>query len=122
VRKAEILFSTFTRWEKVALALALGVIVGAGGVLFARRDRAAPIDIALVPVGEVGQPATTVDLNRAGIPELTSLPGIGPALAERIVAWRHEHGPFRSVEDLLRVPGVGPALVNSIRGRVRVGQ
>lgn len=56
-----------------------------------------------------------LDLNRAGETELRALPGIGPALAARIVQWRSEHGPFETVEALEQVPGVGPAL------RARVG-
>lgn len=61
-----------------------------------------------------------VDLNRASAAELTALPGIGPALAERIVAARGEGGPFRSVDELVRVPGIGPAKLEAIRPRARV--
>ena len=48
-----------------------------------------------------------IDVNAAGIEELARLPGIGPALAERIVADRAAHGPFRQAQDLERVPGIG---------------
>lgn len=49
----------------------------------------------------------TIDLNTAGTAELESLPGVGPALAARILAQRQSQGPFRSVQDLLEVPGIG---------------
>ena len=48
-----------------------------------------------------------VDINRASVEEFTKLPGIGPELARRIVAFREKHGPFRRVEDLLVIRGIG---------------
>ena len=48
-----------------------------------------------------------VRLNQADVAALDTLPGVGPATAQRIVAWRDEHGPFGTVEDLLDVPGIG---------------
>jgi competence protein ComEA len=59
-----------------------------------------------------------VDVNRAGAAELEALPGIGPVLAERIVAHRQEHGPFVSVDDLQGVRGIGPSLLADLRDRV----
>ena len=50
-----------------------------------------------------------IDVNRASEKELTALRGIGPALARRIVEYREENGPFRSVEELVQVRGIGPA-------------
>jgi competence protein ComEA len=62
-----------------------------------------------------------VDVNRATADELDTLPGIGPALAERIVEWRGANGRFATVDDLDRVPGIGPATVERLRPRVRTG-
>ena len=59
-------------------------------------------------------PEMRLDLNRATAAELTVLPGLGPALAERIVADREQRGPYASVEDLDRVPGVGPSIVERV--------
>jgi competence protein ComEA len=59
-----------------------------------------------------------VNVNTATAEELQTLPGIGPALAARIVAHRESHGPFRSVDDLRKVPGIGPATATKLRGRV----
>ena len=50
-----------------------------------------------------------VDLNLATAEDLQSLPGIGPSLARRIVAYREEQGDFRSPEELTAVPGIGRA-------------
>jgi competence ComEA-like helix-hairpin-helix protein len=60
-----------------------------------------------------------VDLNTASAAELTLLPGIGDALARRIVDWRQAHGGFRSVDQLLDVSGIGPAKLEALRPRVR---
>lgn len=61
-----------------------------------------------------------IDLNAADQAALESLPRIGPALAQRILAWREENGSFRSVDDLLAVPGIGEKLLEGIRDAVRV--
>lgn len=77
----------------------------------------------LEPVGP-GAPDTAevVDLNRDGRTALESLPGIGPALAGRILEARRRTGGFRAVEELLQVRGIGPATLERIRPRVRVGR
>ena len=59
-------------------------------------------------------------LNLASAEELESLPGVGPVLAERIVAYREEHGPFATVEDLLDVPGIGEGKLAALREAVLV--
>lgn len=60
-----------------------------------------------------------VSLNGATASELETLPGVGPVLAERIVAYREDHGRFETVEDLLDVPGIGESKLASIRDLVR---
>ncbi|MDB4949334.1 MAG: competence protein ComEA helix-hairpin-helix repeat protein [Gemmatimonadetes bacterium] len=63
----------------------------------------------------------TVDLNRATATELEALPGVGRALAARIVDWRSKNGGFATVEDLAKVPGIGPAKLARLRPLVRTG-
>jgi competence ComEA-like helix-hairpin-helix protein len=58
------------------------------------------------PAPKKGAPARPVNVNRATKEDLQGLPGIGPTLAERIVAERTEHGPYRQVADLKRVKGI----------------
>lgn len=65
--------------------------------------------------------ADPLDVNRASVEELQSLPGIGPVIAARIVAWRDANGPFRSTKDLEKVSGIGPKLRERLESRVRVG-
>jgi competence protein ComEA len=69
-----------------------------------------------------GSPAAggTVDLNTASAGQLDELPGIGPVLAERIVAHRTAHGPFTTVDQLDDVPGIGPAIAAELAALVTV--
>lgn len=61
-----------------------------------------------------------VNLNTATAAELETLPGIGPALAQRIVAHREQRGPFRTVKDLLKVSGIGPKKFEGLEDLVTV--
>lgn len=54
-------------------------------------------------------------MDRASAEELTRLPRIGPGLAQRIVAYREQHGPFGSLEALEAVPGIGPTVLEAVR-------
>ena len=63
-----------------------------------------------------------IDLNVAPADLLGTLPGIGQALADAIVRYREEHGPFQSVEEVTDVPRIGPATYEKIRDLVTVGR
>lgn len=67
-----------------------------------------------------GSEGMKVNLNTAGAAELDTLPKVGPVLAQRIVDWRKEHGPFKSVEELDAVDGVGPKMLEALLPLVTV--
>lgn len=64
---------------------------------------------------EVTPPFPMVNVNTAGEAELTALPGIGPALAGKIVEYREAHGAFAALEDLVNVSGIGEATLEGLR-------
>jgi competence protein ComEA len=66
------------------------------------------------------QPPQKIDINRAETWLLEALPGIGEALAQRIVDYRSEHGPFKTIEDLLKVSGIGEGTLDEINDYITV--
>jgi competence ComEA-like helix-hairpin-helix protein len=62
--------------------------------------------------------ADRIDLSSASAEDLCRLSGVGPALAERLVAWREDHGGFRSVDDLAQVRGIGERKLETLRPHV----
>lgn len=82
--------------------------------------------VAMQPIERAPEPepeptiAKKINLNAATQEELELLPGIGPALASRIIEHRNTRGPFRRVEDLARVSGIGPRTLERIRPHVTV--
>ena len=119
---------------RVAAGARVGeAIAAAGGALpeadLGRVNLAAPLadgqQLSVPRVSADGEAAAVagdgrVRLNLAGVEELEALPGVGPVLAERIVAYREEHGPFAVVEDLLDVPGIGEGKLAALRDAVLV--
>ena len=120
--------------RRAALLLALLTLAGAGvRLVLAPSTEAAPGDVRLVavdtpPAGGLRATARTaarlarpllpgerIDLDRADVTEITRLPRIGPAFAQRIVAWREQHGPFGGLARFDSVPGVGPKLLDALR-------
>ncbi|MCR4404212.1 MAG: helix-hairpin-helix domain-containing protein [Candidatus Acetothermia bacterium] len=102
---------TLSRSDRAVLGLLLGLVLLAAGI--ARIVTPVPQQLE-VAVEEA------LDLNRASFEELLRLPGIGPTLAERIIAYREAHGPFRVVEELLSVKGIGPKLLQQLAGKITV--
>ena len=109
-------------------------VAAAGGLLPGARVEAINLAAALsdgqqiVVPGVEGDGAATstgttdgkIHLNQATASELDSLPGVGPVIAERIVSYREENGPFEAIEDLLDVPGIGEAKLADLRDHVQV--
>ena len=61
-----------------------------------------------------------VNINTAALEELMTLDGIGPAVAERILAFRDKNGPFQKPEDLMRVKGIGQIMFDKNSARIIV--
>jgi len=108
------------RAELAALNLAAPLVDGVQ-VLVPRRvvtsgptSAGAEADLGVATAGLGSKPS----LATATIEELDELPGVGPVTAQKILDYRTEHGPFRSVDDLDAVPGIGPTRVEQLRDLV----
>jgi competence protein ComEA len=64
--------------------------------------------------------AQLIDLNRADLPLLLSLPGIGEVRAQAIIDYRRRYGPFRDIHDLTNVPGIGESTFEKIKDDITV--
>lgn len=81
-----------------------------------RRPATVTVPPATTGTGPV--PSGPVNINTANAQQLDALPGVGPATAKAIVAYRSSKGPFARVEDLLNVPGIGPAKLDAMRRQI----
>ena len=73
------------------------------------------------PAVETKKVTFPISINQAGKDEFMALPGIGEVLADRILAFREEHGAFSSVEELLNVEGIGKKRLEEIMDLITVG-
>ena len=67
-----------------------------------------------------GNSSEQISINTASAPELERLPGIGPVLAQRIVEYREQNGPYQRLEDLLEVEGIGPSKLEGLQEYIQV--
>lgn len=79
-------------------------------------DAASPRSSAKAETKSPGQ----ININRATVNELKTLPGVGTVIAQRIVEYRARNPPFRRVEDLLIIRGISRNRLEQIRDRIRV--
>ncbi len=78
------------------------------------------INIGRGVVKRVTKKSGPLNINRASANEFDSLPGIGPVIAARIVAYRKSNGPFAMLEDLLKVSGIGPSKFAQFKSKVKL--
>jgi competence protein ComEA len=122
--------------RRAALLLAALALAGAGVRWILTPRATAPGDVRLeavrgaprAPLRAVAsqaerlarplRPGERIDVDAADAIELTRLPRVGPALAQRMVEWRAAHGPFGDLARLDSVPGVGPKLLEALRSHV----
>ena len=88
-----------------------------GGSTAAAAVPGAPAGRAAAKGGAAGAP---VDLNRATVDQLDTLPGVGPVTAQKILDWREQHGRFSRVDELQEVDGIGPKSYARLAPLVRV--
>lgn len=97
-------------------------LVSSGGASRRVDDAIGEAEEATVPPSPVQPPASSrlININTASAAELELLPGIGPVLAQRIIADRDANGQFRNLDDLQRVRGIGPRTIERLRDLVAV--
>ena len=116
----------FSAAHIVLLALTLAFLASLA-VFAVRGERVTETDnytVAVersVPAEEIVPEKQPVDINAATAEELQRLMGIGPVLAQAIVDYRAEHGPFSSVDELLEVSGIGETKLDGIRSDITLG-
>ena len=113
-------FLTKTEYGLLILTALLLILMTA---LFARTSTAGDTGVYTITTREhaeevVPETALPVNINTATAEELDVLPGIGPALAGRIIAYREAHGPFTEAEQLLEVSGIGEAVLDGLRDQI----
>jgi competence protein ComEA len=112
--------------ERATLA-ALGMLALAALAVLAWQRRPVPLTITAAPASSAAwdgrlADARQVDVNTADASELERLPGVGPALARRIVEDRESYGAFGSLEELTRVRGIGSKTIEGAREYLTAGQ
>lgn len=117
--------------QRRGLVLLIGAALLVGGILLFDDGERSPDGVenrpialenvyVTIPSFDASGASGTVNVNTATLEDLTRLPGIGPVLAGRIVAYREEHGRFASVDTLAEVKGIGPETIEGFQERAIV--
>jgi len=95
-------------------------------VLWQSAALMALISLVLLPLAaevtqQTGAGKTKVNINAASLTDLQGLPRIGPKIAQRILDFRKEHGPFKKIEELMKVRGIGEKVFSNLKDLITVG-
>ena len=93
------------------------ILVAAGGLT--GNANLSNIELSIPEQGQVAEPQK-ININAADAWLLAALPGIGDTRARDIIAYRHQHGPFRDINELLNVEGIGTVTLDNIRSLITV--
>ncbi|MCI4445044.1 MAG: helix-hairpin-helix domain-containing protein [Candidatus Aminicenantes bacterium] len=96
--------------QSLALALVIFIFLAYSGISLAQNQT------------QNKATATKININTATAAELQSLPRIGPKVAQRIIDYRTQNGPFKKTEDLMKVRGIGEKIFNQIKDLITVGE
>lgn len=115
----------------LATALFIGLVAG---LFLGRNCSGDPVSVSPLPVpaethaaAAVADPSEStesvfpIDINTADVQTLTALPGIGAVLAERIVRYREQNGPFTHVEQLKNIEDIGQTRLEAIADLITIG-
>lgn len=104
----------------------IGFYIGRGTgedpvIVSKRPAQASPLPTGTSNPTQAPLPAGPVNINTATAVELESLPGVGPVLAQRIIDYREENGPFESISELTMVSGIGISTLEELMDLITVG-
>ena len=108
--------------ERAVIIFLLATAIAGLGVSFYKRSH--PPDIKIISSDEIttskggAVSRRAININTAAKEELVSLPGIGPALADEIIAYRQENGYFYLAEEIVNVPGIGEARYQRLKDSI----
>ena len=94
-------------------------VSGLSAAVSSENTTSAPV-VEDPPSNTSAAPASLININTASAEELESLPGIGDAIAERIITYREENGGFDTVEEIMKVSGIGEKKFEEIKDQITV--
>ncbi len=109
---------------RTSLALKVAAIIAVWGLCGVIGQAQSPTTGATTPTRQTKPqaktPANPINLNTATVTELEELPGVGPAIAARIVEYRQKNNGFKKLEDVMNVRGIGEKLFLKLKPMITI--